>query len=155
MSSGQTLEAIVIFLDEAGIHHLSPSGRETLRVAWDPDFTPAEAVVDAVAEQGLDPFMVHSTSWRVVDEDIWLTFIVVVEPPATISRELDDELVVRAELARGHLMGPPAEVHTAQVVEHGLRHLAWLVGDDEQIRDVLPAWAEALEGYEREPFRAL
>jgi hypothetical protein len=40
------------------------------------------------------------------------------------------------------------------VVEHGLRHLAWLVHEDEAIHDALAPWAEALADYGPEPFRA-
>jgi hypothetical protein len=42
------------------------------------------------------------------------------------------------------------------VVEHGLRHLAWLASDDPVVRAELPeAWQAALAGYVPEPFRAL
>jgi hypothetical protein len=42
------------------------------------------------------------------------------------------------------------------VVEHALRHLAWLSKDDPGIRSVLPGgWFRALEAYEPEPFRSL
>jgi hypothetical protein len=46
-------------------------------------------------------------------------------------------------------------VHISQVVEHGLRHLAWLLQADDVIRDALPAWPAALADYAPEPFRAL
>jgi hypothetical protein len=39
-------------------------------------------------------------------------------------------------------------------VEHGLRHLAWLVQEDEAIYEALADWSRALSGYEPEPFRA-
>jgi hypothetical protein len=35
-------------------------------------------------------------------------------------------------------------VHLSQVVEHGLRHLAWLVREDESINQALAAWSEVL-----------
>jgi hypothetical protein len=40
------------------------------------------------------------------------------------------------------------------VVEHGLRHLAWLVAEDEEIHEALAPWAGALGDYAPEPFRA-
>ena len=84
-----------------------------------------------------------------------LTFLVVVEaprrPPARPTRS---ELVTRTELARGHATGSPPEVHLSQVVEHGLRHLAWLVQEDDAIHGALPAWSAALATYDAEPFRA-
>jgi len=64
------------------------------------------------------------------------------------------QLVARAELARGRATGPPPQVHLTQVVEHGLRHLAWLVREDDVIEQALSDWSRALGEYEPEPFRA-
>jgi hypothetical protein len=152
--SQPSLEAIVVGLVDGAIHHLSPRDGQTIRVGWDPDLDPAESVVDAVAAAGLSPVMVHSTSWRVEHRTIVLTFIVVVEVPTTAPASLVMETVTRAELARGHATGAPAEVHLTQVVEHGLRHLSWLVHEDDAIGASLPAWSDALAGYAEEPFRA-
>ena len=149
-----SLEAIVLFLDPDGIRHLFPRGRETLRAPWDPDLDPAEAIVDAVASLEVAPQMVHSTSWRVVRRQVVLTFLVVIEPPAGVPDACEVEWVTRTELARGHATGPPPEVHLSQIVEHGLRHLAWLVGEDEAIHDALPDWPASLAAYAPEPFRA-
>lgn len=42
------------------------------------------------------------------------------------------------------------------MIEHGLRHLAWLIKDDPVIRDLLrEGWPAALAGHEPEPFRGL
>ena len=38
--------------------------------------------------------------------------------------------------------------------EHGLRHLAWLLREDEAIHHALADWSRALSEYEPEPFRA-
>jgi hypothetical protein len=149
-----TLEAIVLFLDPTGIRHVYPHGRETLRGPWDPDLDPTEAIVDAVAEAGLAPVMVHSTSWRVVHRQLVLTFLVVIDPPATLPPSCEVEQVTRAELARGRATGRPESVHLSQVVEHGLRHLAWLVAEDGAIHDALAMWTQALADYVPEPFRA-
>jgi hypothetical protein len=151
---GPSLEAIVLYLDDNGIRHLSPHGRETVMAAWDPDLDPHEAIVDAVAELGLKPIMVHSTSWRVVHQVILLTFLVAVEAPAKVPSTYEVQLVTRAELARGRATGPPSHVHLTQVVEHGLRHLAWLVREDEAIHRALSSWSQVLSDYEPEPFRA-
>lgn len=149
-----SLEAVVLYLDGEGIRHLYPHGRETVRASWDADLDPHEAIVDAVAGLGLTPSMVHSTSWRVVQRQILLTFIVVVEPPTQVPDTFEVELVTRAELARGRATGPPPHVRLSQVVEHGLRHLAWLVREDEAIHRALADWSLALSVYEPEPFRA-
>lgn len=153
-TGGSSLEAVVLYLDGDGIEHLSPHGRETVRAPWDPDLDPHEVIVDAVAELGLAPTMVHSTSWRVVRGLIVLTFLVVVEPPARVPDTYEVELVTRAELARGRATGPPPQVHLSQVVEHGLRHLAWLVREDEAILEALRDWPLVLSAYVPEPFRA-
>ena len=149
-----SLEAVVLYLGNDGIRHLYPQGHQTVRATWDPDLDPHEAIVDAVAELGLTPFMVHSTSWRVVRKLILLTFLVAVEPPRHIPDTYEVELVARAELARGRATGPPLQVHLPQVVEHGLRHLAWLVREDEAIHKALADWSRALSEYEPEPFRS-
>jgi hypothetical protein len=144
----------VLYLDSDGIRHLVPRGDETVRARWDPDLDPNEVIVDAVADLGLRPFMVHSTSWRVVGQWILLTFLVAVEPPARIPDACEAELVTRVELARGQAIGPAPKVHLSQVVEHGLRHLAWLVREDEAINQALAGWSRALSVYTPEPFRA-
>jgi hypothetical protein len=149
-----SLEAVVLYLDGQGIRHLAPHGRQTVRAVWDPDLDPHEVIVDAVAELGLAPIMVHSTSWRVARQLILLTFLVVVEPPTQIPDTYEVTLVTRAELARGRATGPPPQVHLSQVVEHGLRHLAWLVRGDEAIHHALADWSRVLGDYEPEPFRA-
>jgi hypothetical protein len=150
----QSLEALVLYLRDQRIRHLFPTHGETLRAQWDPNLDPGESIADAVASLGLSPFMVHSTSWRVEGKRIVLTFLVIIEAPAELPAGCREEPITRSELARGRPLGPPAEVHLSQVVEHGLRHLAWLTSDDEAVRNALPDWGEALSEYEQEPFRA-
>jgi len=149
-----SLEAVLLYRDGEGIRHLSSQGRQTVQAPWDPDLDPHESIVDAVAELGFMPIMVHSTSWRVARQLILLTFLVAVEPPRHVPDNYEVQLVTRAELARGHATGPPPQVHLSQVVEHGLRHLAWLMREDEAIKQALADWSRALSEYEPEPFRA-
>lgn len=50
----------------------------------------------------------------------------------------------------------PDTIGVEHVIEHALRHLAWLLADDPAIREALPpAWTIALASYHPEPFRAL
>jgi hypothetical protein len=64
--------------------------------------------------------------------------------------------VQRADLARGSARDAPDAIAVAQVVEHGLRHLAWLSTDDPVIgAELSPAWREVVAAYVPEPFRAL
>lgn len=149
-----SLEAIVLCLDDEWILHVSPHGIETVRAPWDPDLDPMEAIVDVVADLGLVPVMAHSTSWRIVERELLLTFLVIVEPPDHLPPTHEIERVSRAELARGGPTTPPQAVHLSQVVEHGLRHLAWLVTEDDVIHEALGAWSAPLGEYRPEPFRA-
>ena len=41
------------------------------------------------------------------------------------------------------------------MLEHALRHLAWLLLDDRDIAAALPGWTELLVDYLPEPFREL
>ena len=84
-----------------------------------------------------------------------LTYVAVVPDAEPPSGWTADE-VARAKLARGSATGPPSSIVVDHVVEHGLRHLAWLVREDRVIREALRGgWEGALAGYEPEPFRSL
>jgi hypothetical protein len=64
--------------------------------------------------------------------------------------------VDRADLARSSATAAPREIAYAQVLEHGLRHLAWLARDDPVVSSELSvAWHTVLAGYVPEPFRGL
>ncbi len=60
-----------------------------------------------------------------------------------------------AELARGDATAPPSGIDIGQVLEHALRHVAWLRQDDPVIAELLGDWSDALADYVPEPFRAL
>ncbi|MDH3251111.1 MAG: hypothetical protein OEQ47_19235 [Acidimicrobiia bacterium] len=50
----------------------------------------------------------------------------------------------------------PESIDEAQVLEHALRHLAWLAAEDEVVASTLDdGWHEALSHYVPEPFRQL
>jgi hypothetical protein len=62
----------------------------------------------------------------------------------------------RTQLARNSATEAAASIATSQVVEHALRHVAWLAQDDAAVRSALsPAWLAVLAGYVPEPFRHL
>ena len=66
------------------------------------------------------------------------------------------EPIQRSELARSEAISAPATIAHAQVLEHGLRHLAWLAEDDKVVAGRLsPEWRAALADYVPEPFRSL
>ena len=100
------------------------------------------------------PLLVHSTSWRWERGAVVLSFLVVIE--ATMVRDMEVRPVERSGLARGAATQAPAEVGQWQVVEHALRHLAWLAREDDVVRRTLsPAWHTLLGDYVPEPFRQL
>jgi hypothetical protein len=83
-----------------------------------------------------------------------LTFLVVIEPPLVGSME--SVPIARSDLARSEATAAPASIGFEQVLEHGLRHMAWLAVDDPVVAAELSGgWRTALGSYVPEPFRAL
>jgi hypothetical protein len=150
----QSLEALFVYLAEDGAHRLRPIHASTLRLGWPPDQEPGDIVALSARRYGLGPVLVHSTSWRLDEGRLVLTYVVAVRPPAALNENLADEMVARADLARGDALKPPPEIGVSQVLEHAFRHLAWLVKDDEAVRAALPDWVAFLDTYAPEPFRA-
>jgi hypothetical protein len=100
------------------------------------------------------PLLVHSTSWRRARGAVVLSFVVInAEGQAP---ELVGLPIGRSELARTGTTSAPAAVAFGQVIEHGLRHLAWLAKEDPTVRSTLnDEWHHVLAGYVPEPFRHL
>ena len=152
----QAIEVIPVFTEAGSLFWLKPVHAESLQIGLAKGGAPAAAVLDAIAWYELRPRVVHSTSWRATGDRIVLTYLVVVEPPDTLPADSLVRLPVeRAELARAKAMAAPDGIAVAAVVEHALRHLRWLLGDDPEIRVALAGWTPLLAGYEPEPFRAL
>jgi hypothetical protein len=100
------------------------------------------------------PVLVHSTSWRRARGAVVLSFVVVNSEGQ--AAELVGLPIGRAELARTSTTRAPAAIASGQVLEHGLRHLAWLAKEDPTVRSTLTdEWHRVLEGYVPEPFRHL
>jgi hypothetical protein len=147
-------EVFVLFLDEAGPALTGPCGAAPwyLEVAADED--PMEVVANATGRVVGEPLVVHSTSWRRDRDGVVLSFIAVIDPE--LVGQMESGRIGRAELARGDAAAAPVQIASAQVVEHGLRHLAWLVKDDPVVKERLRGgWRSVLEGYVPEPFRHL
>ena len=113
------------------------------------------AVVAAMTRLNVgEPAVVHSTSWRHARGGVVLTFVVVID--TTIIGDLATVPVERHELARGEATTAPPKIPAGPVIEHGLRHLAWLVRDDPAVALALPpGWLATLDSYVPEPFRHL
>ena len=115
---------------------------------------PVEVVTRIVRDVIGDPLLVHSTSWRRDRDAVILSFVVVIDGALVGSMASDP--IARSDLARGDATAAPREIATAQVIEHGLRHVAWLAKDDPVVAAELPAgWRNLLVDYTAEPFRNL
>lgn len=152
----QTLEILVIGLDEGRPFWLKPVHAASLRVGLPKDEQPGEHVLSALSWYPLSARVVHSTSWRYEGGAIVLSYVAVVDPPAQLPGDsLVSVPIERSDLARGAATAAPAEIGVAQVLEHALRHLSWLVRDDPAVGAALTDWRAVLRDYEPEPFRAL
>ena len=99
--------------------------------------------------------MLHSTSWRHAGNEVVLTYLAVLPSGHPLPESWEEAPVARSDLARGDVTAPPPAIGVEQVLEHALRHLAWLSHEDPVIGAALPGWSGVLEAYVPEPFRAL
>jgi hypothetical protein len=131
-----------------------PCGPDPWYLEVGADADPVEGVRRFSASLMGEPLLVHSTSWRRALGSVILSFVVVNRDGQ--APELAGIPIGRSELARAGATSAPAAIAHEQVLEHGLRHLAWLVGDDDTVRSVLSdEWKLLLAGYVPEPFRHL
>jgi hypothetical protein len=154
--STQSLEVLIVSLEEGSPVSLKPVHADSLRVGLPATARPGDVVLQTLDRYSLTPRVVHSTSWRHEEGRVVLSYVAVVDPPASLP---DDTLVPvpvdRTDLARGDATAPPREIGVLQVIEHALRHLSWLAQDDPAVGEALPDWQPVLERYQPEPFRAL
>lgn len=127
---------------------------------WQIDFTfeedPCRQIINLLARYSCSPLIVHSTSWRYEANRMILTYLAAL--PAT--HALNEGWICQAAdgdfLARGSALEPPAEVDMRAIVNHALRHLAWLALDDPSIGAALRTpWIRALEAFLPAPFVCL
>jgi hypothetical protein len=147
-------EVFVVWLDGNRLQLTGPDGPQPWLLQLGSTEHPVEVVDRIVRDVVGPPILVHSTSWRRDRDAVILSFVVV------IGRELVGDMasvpIERAELARSDATAAPRDIAVSAVVEHGLRHLAWLVQDDPVVAAELPgAWRPLLSAYVPEPFRSL
>lgn len=131
-----------------------PCGPDPWYIEVGADQDPVEVVGRLSRNLMGDPLLVHSTSWRRARGSVILSFVVVNRDDQ--APELPGIPIGRAELARSGATHAPISIAYQQVLEHGLRHLAWLAEDDATVRSVLSGeWRQVLGGYVPEPFRHL
>ncbi len=147
-------EVFVVWLAGDHLELTGPCGAAPWLIELGADDHPVDVVTRMVSDAIGDPLLVHSTSWRRDRGAVILTFVVVIDrglvgAMATVPIE-------RTALARGDAKAAPQEIETTQVVEHGLRHMAWLAVDDPVVAAELPdGWHALLATYVQEPFRNL
>jgi hypothetical protein len=147
-------EVFVLFRRAGQIGLTGPCGADPWYIEIGDDEDPMVVVAATVRRAIGEPLVVHSTSWRRQRGGVLLTFVTVIDPE--LVGEMDTTAVARADLARGGTDTAPAAFAYDQIVEHGLRHLAWLVKDDPVVADRLDAgWHAILANYVPEPFRHL
>jgi hypothetical protein len=145
-------EIFVVWLHDDRIEITGPDGPRAWIVQLDDTEHPVESVERIIRDLIGPPLLVHSTSWRREGTAVVLSFVVAIGPEQAAGME--SLPVVRAELARSEATRAPEAIGSSQVLEHGLRHLAWLASDDRVVAGRLsPAWQTALAGYVPEPFR--
>ncbi len=150
----QSIEILPFFLRDGAIFAPRPDHADSFVIGWPAGARPEEVAAQALAQLGIEPVVLHSTSWRHVGKEVVLTYIVVVPPDSTPPPSWRVAAVARSELARGGATAPPSSIGVIQVQEHALRHLAWLRQDDPTIAMLLDSWESVLADYVPEPFRA-
>jgi len=147
-------EVFVIWLNGDHLELTGPCGAAPWIIELGVTEHPVEVVERVVRDVVGEPRLVHSTSWRRDREAVILSFVVVID--AALVGGMQSVAIGRAELARGDATAAPRSIAHEQVVEHGLRHMAWLAQDDPVVRRELPEpWRTVLAGYVPEPFRVL
>ena len=148
-------EIFVVWLNGDRLELTGPCGAAPWLIELGEPEHPVAAVERIVRDVVGPPALVHSTSWRRDGAAVVLTFVVVID--ADLVAGMQSAPIARSDLARSEATAAPASIAYEQVLEHGLRHLAWLATDDPVVRDELSngAWQAVLAPYVPEPFRAL
>ncbi len=147
-------EIFVLWLDEGRLMLTGPCAAAPWLIEIDEGNDPVEVVTRLVRDNVGEPLVVHSTSWRTARAAVVLSFAAVVA--SDVGRATASIAVERAELARSQATAAPSAIESVQVLEHALRHLAWLVRDDAVVSEELgSSWTSALEPYAPEPFQNL
>ena len=151
----QAIEVLPVSLRDGRLWAMRPEHADSFVVAWPAGAKPEKVAAQAMVQLGMEPIVLHSTSWRHADKEVVLTYLAVVPPDADPPPSWQIVEVAHAELARGDATAPPSSIDIMQVQEHALRHLSWLRHDDPTISKLLDQWSDALSDYVPEPFRAL
>ena len=147
-------EVFVVWLNGDHLELTGPCGAAPWLIELGEVEHPVAVVERIVRDVVGPPVLVHSTSWRRDGAAVVLSFVVVIAPG--LVGEMETAPIGRSELARSAATEAPPDIAYQQVLEHGLRHMAWLATDDPVVRGELSGpWQTVLASYVPEPFRAL
>lgn len=147
-------EVFVVWLAGDHLELTGPCGAAPWLIELGADDHPVDVVTRIVSDVIGEPLLVHSTSWRRDREAVILSFVAVIDQ--SLVGTMASRPIERAALARGDATAAPQHIATTQIVEHGLRHMAWLALDDPVVAAELPpGWRTLLATYVPEPFRNL
>jgi len=154
-TEGPVQAEVFVLRMKRGVPELAgPCGPEPWYIEVGENDDPVEVVSRLSTNLLGPPLLVHSTSWRRARGSVILSFLVVIRDDQ--AAELAGVPIARAELARSAATQAAKSIAAVQVIEHGLRHLSWLVKDDAIVRDVLSdEWKSVLAEYVPEPFQHL
>jgi hypothetical protein len=147
-------EVFIVWLNDDRFELTGPCGAAPWMIEVGVSEHPMGIVDRVIREVVGPPLLLHSTSWRQDRGAVILTFVAVID--AALVKAMESRPIGRAELARSEPTAAPAAIAQEQVVEHGLRHMAWLAQDDRVVAEALPdEWRTLLAAYVPEPFRHL
>ena len=147
-------EVFVVWLNDGSLELSGPCGAGPWLIELGAGDHPVDVVGRIVRDEIGEPLLLHSTSWRRDRDAVILSFIVVADE--RLVRSFESRPVERVDLARSGATAAPAAIAHQQVLEHAVRHLAWLAREDPIARSVLtPDWQVALARYVPEPFQNL
>jgi hypothetical protein len=147
-------EVFVVWLNDDHLELTGPCGAAPWLIELGTTDHPVETVDRIVRDVLGPPRLIHSTSWRRDREAVILSFVVVIDPAQVGGME--SAPIGRTDLARSTATAAPRAIASDQVIEHGLRHMAWLAHDDPAVAaELSETWRTLLAGYVPEPFRAL
>jgi hypothetical protein len=146
------LEVFVLRMKDGNPELAGPCGPDPWYIEVTAEDDPVEVVSRLSRNLMGEPVLVHSTSWRRARGAVVLSFVVV--NADNQAAHLAGIPISRVELARSEATSAARTIAAAQVLEHGLRHLAWLAKEDPVVIGALnEGWKRALADYRPEPFR--
>ena len=106
----QAIEILPVSLRHGHIWSLRPEHADSFVLGWPAGAQPEDVATKAIVQLGLEPTVLHSTSWRHADKEVVLTYIAVVPPHSVPPPSWQIVEVARSELARGDATAPPSSI---------------------------------------------